>query len=186
MKSKKLSIVLLVLAIVTVLSAGTLAIYTSSVDIATTSIAAKQFALDATTSGSLSFEVPKLSPGETLSNTVTITNYKGDTIAEVAMRVSAAPSATNSSFFGAFPDAVVTLTLGNVTKTWDANNYANDDAALVIPEAFSADGTQQTINGSLSIKWDDDGKANAEQTREYAGDTFGAFALSIVGTQVGV
>ena len=153
--SKKLMIVLLALAIVTALSAGTLAIYTTSIDqAASTTVTAKTIYL---TPGenfpyACSFA---LAPGQSDNSEVyKLFNTQGGKASEVAMSLHITPSFGN--FFESYPYMTVQLLKGTpngndnqVVATWDLNNKT---------EAYNAEGLWAANEGVehdyfLKVEW---------------------------------
>ncbi|MEG0512876.1 MAG: hypothetical protein RR653_09180, partial [Clostridia bacterium] len=84
MKKKTLLMTLLVLAIVTALSAGTLAVYTSTVDVTTDDITAKTFFINAKKNEVKQF-VAKMAPGERISYAFDVSNAEGGAVSEVPL-----------------------------------------------------------------------------------------------------
>ena len=155
--SKKLMIVLLVLAIVTALSAGTLAIYTSNIDtVTTTEITAKSFAFTKGETFNATAEL-SLAPGEA-NNSIAIYQLKnsdGAVVSEVPMDVAITP--TFGDFFINYPDIQVTLTVkdgeNEIThETWNAENTAENVAAINMDKVYEA-GAARTLTCVLSAEW---------------------------------
>ena len=80
-----IQVLMLLLLVLTSLNAGTLAIYTSTVDLAVLQVSAKRFALDVNQGGQSEFDL-KIAPGELVSYQFDVSNVNADgKVSEVDM-----------------------------------------------------------------------------------------------------
>ncbi len=171
---------LVIVALVAVLSvsiiAGTLAMYTTSVDnLATGSVVAKEFVLMENGTDSFVKNV-KIAPSETVDWQFSVKNYDGSVVSETAMALSfdidvAAADGTNM-----IDPLVITVTdeNGNVVGTTTGSGTIAYDSEF----ALSAAGQQQTY--TVSVNW----PSNDSTDINYAGADYGAaVTVSVTGTQ---
>lgn len=185
--SKKLMIVLLVLAIVTAMSAGTLAIYTTTLDQATTTtVTAKSFVF---TKGETFQDKTaiKLAPGENTAwdangaRTVnySLINYDGSIVSEVPMSVAVKPI-FDADLFDVYPGLQVTLRYREVAGeqiessiTWTQDNQGE----LELNGVFAAN-EANGIDCRLDFYW-----PNRDASDNASIDKSSAMSLAFTATQ---
>lgn len=183
MKSKKLMIVVLVLAIVTALSAGTLAIYTTQLDNAMqTEVTAKHFIFTDTNSAFNDQWAIPLAPGESqVSKIYTLSNHDENGASEVGIGIVFTPKD--------FDDMVAAFNGLRISLL----NSDNDDSVLEywaeehlpksyeLPTSFIA-GEAADFNYKLKVEWIDNGKDD-DHTDAGNDKTNASISFTIVGTQ---
>lgn len=173
---KVLVIVALVLVLSTAVIAGTLAMYTTSIDnLATGSVVAKEFVL--LENGTDSFtENVKIAPTEAVDWQFSVKNYDGAIVSETAMALDfniqvAAPDGKNM-----IDPLVITVKdeSGNIVGTTTGSgtiDFSNEFA-------LNASGQQKTY--TVSINWPSDDAIDIN----YVGADYGAaVTVSVTGTQ---
>lgn len=173
---KVLVIVALVLVLSTAVIAGTLAMYTTSIDnLATGSVVAKEFVL--LENGSDSFtENVKIAPTDTVDWQFSVKNYDGAIVSETAMALDfniqiAAPNGKSM-----IDPLVITVNdeSGNVVGTTTGNGTIDFNNEF----ALNASGQQKTY--TVSVNW----PSNDAVDINYAGANYGAaVTVSVTGTQ---
>ena len=166
----------LVLLLTTSIIAGTLAMYTTSIDdLAEGSVVAKEFIL--TEGGTDSFvKNVKIAPGETVNWQFSVKNYNGSVISETAMGLDFDINVAAAEGKSAIAPLVITVkdSAGNVagTVTESGKIEFNDNFAL------SASGQEKVY--TVSVNW----PGNSSSDINYAGAGFGtAVKVSVTGTQ---
>ncbi len=173
---KVLVIVALALVLTTSIIAGTLAMYTTSIDnLATGSVVAKEFIL--LENGSDSFvQNVKIAPTETVEWQFSVKNYDGSVVSETAMALDFDVNVTAADGKTMIDPLVVTVKdqNGNVVGTKTGSGlieYANE---------FALSATGQTQTYTVSVNWPSDDAVDIN----YAGADYGAaVAVSVTGTQ---
>lgn len=146
---KSLRMLALLLMLITSLTCGTMAVYTSSIDLTPLTIAAKRFVLGVNQGGQDEFDL-KIGPGETVSYQFDVTNRNssGD-VSEVDMDllIDADFSAIRSSL----PNVEIALLLGSSkVATTDSSGALSYHST----SAFSAS-TAQELKFTLTFFWKD-------------------------------
>jgi len=163
MNKKKLLLVLLTLAIVTSLSAGTLAIYSSSAPEMSTNVQAKRFLFNTSDTIVDGDNEIKLAPGESMTYKFTVTNASTNngttTAAEVTLDYTASIN---------FAGAVNTMTGLTPTFSLKVNgvtadcNISGDAGVYTITGSLPAN-TATEDEYTLVLEWNDDGTASTTQ-----------------------
>ena len=157
MKMKKLLLVVLTLAILTSLSAGTLAVYTKT-NLETAQVEAKRFAFS--TSGDIKGDAKtiNLAPTEQMEYDFTIANVdaKGGPVAEVPLEYNV--TIDYASAFSAMPGLKAVLFDGNKEVGTYTNGKINFTTSSEADKLFD-----QTYR--VELKWEDDGSSNAGHTK---------------------
>ncbi|MEG2187086.1 MAG: hypothetical protein RR085_07160 [Clostridia bacterium] len=177
MKKKTLLMTLLVLAIVTALSAGTLAVYTSTVDVTTDDITAKTFFINAKKNEVKQF-VAKMAPGEKISYAFDVSNAEGGAVSEVPLIVSTVLD-VKDDFYKVFPGAEITMRQNTNAETRVYSATSKPDA-LVTKMPLQAQA--QTQSWILDIYWPADGD-NAAHTAQQGQISVSPIKISVTGTQ---
>lgn len=173
--------VLVIIALVTVLTtsiiAGTLAMYTTSIDnLATGSVVAKEFVM--LENGSDTFtENVKIAPTETVNWQFGVKNYDGAVVSETAMALDFDIQVTAADGKSMIDPLVVTVKDqdGNVVGTVTGSGTIQYNSEF----ALNATGQQQTY--TVSVNW----PSNDLTDIHYAGGNYGAaVTVSVTGTQI--
>lgn len=172
----------LALTIVTSMVAGTLAIYTKTLDPLDGTINAKLFELDANEANAETFEV-KIAPTEEVESLFKIRNYEDNDVAtptEVGMDL-----VVQVNYPKAASDAGITATLNlNGLDTTTVSTTETDTVVTktyTIEDAFVAS-TAKEIDGNITFEWVADTQPNTTETT-HQGEDFGAFEVVITGNQ---
>lgn len=176
MMKKVLTIIALVLIVSTSVIAGTLAMYTTTIDnVAEGSVVAKEFTLvkggtDTFTKG------VKLAPSETVDWQFSVKNYDGDVISETAMDLNLAVDVVAENGKSMIAPLVVNVknSAGDVVGTVNSSGKIefNDEFAL------SPSGQEKTY--TVSVNWPSDDNSDIN----YAGANYGTdVKVSVTGTQ---
>ena len=179
MKKKYLLLTFLALAIITSLTAGTLAIYTSANDLAATEVTAKKFAFSSAKSAGYSQSV-KLAPTESQDYPFTVTNLDGTTPSEVPMYYTI--NVDIDEVIAAMPGLTVELLNGDIVV---ATSKASDITWGGDAEGkthFSAS-VGATHNYKLRLNWVSDGSNNVAQTKAGNDAAIKEFKVSLAATQ---
>ncbi len=173
---KVLIIAALVLVLSTSIIAGTLAMYTTSIDnVATGSVVAKEFVL--LENGSDTFtENVKIAPSETVDWQFSVKNYDGSVVSETAMALDFNVDVTAADGTSMIDPLVVTIKdeNGNVVGTTTGNGTIQYNSEF----ALNAVGQQQTY--TVYVNW----PSNDDVDLSYAGANYGAaVTVSVTGTQ---
>jgi hypothetical protein len=160
MKKKRLLLVFLALAIVTSLTAGTLAIYTKSIDL-TGKVEAKKFAFTATGGYENSAQSINLAPTEAQNYLFVVTNKEGTSIAEVDLKY------TVSIDFAAAAAAMPGLTATLYEKAGTDTSYTQvatvgATAGIITYSSTTAKNTATEHDYKLTLTWS--GNDNGAQT----------------------
>ena len=174
---KILTISALVLVLSASVIAGTLAMYTTTIDNLTEgSVTAKEFTLVKGGTDTFSKDV-KISPSESTSWQFSVKNYDGSVVSETAMALNFSVDVEAENGKSAIAPLVVTVknsngdTVGTVNSSGDI--VFNDEFAL------SPDGQEKTY--TVTVNWPGDSNTDIN----YAGANFGTdIKVSVTGTQV--
>jgi len=173
---KVLTIIALALIFSTSVIAGTLAMYTTTIDnIAEGSVVAKEFTL--VKGGTDTFtENVKIAPSETVDWQVSVKNYDGSIISETAMDLNFAVDVMAENGKSVITPLVATVknSDGDIVGTLNSSGKIefNDEFAL------SASGQEKTY--TVSVNWPSDNTVDIS----YAGANYGtAVKVSVTGTQ---
>ncbi len=175
---RTLIVAALLLMIVTSLSAGTLAVYTSTADLAVLDISAKKFALSVDQGAQSEFDL-KIAPGEMVSYYFDVANSDDDgEVAEVDMDLMVQGDFSN--LYDALPGISVRL-LADSGSGYTAVAQASSSGVLSYskPLAFSA-GESGAKHFILSFEWADSDSARQLIT---SGKTVLPLTLYVRGTQ---
>ena len=173
---KVLIIAALVLVLSTSIIAGTLAMYTTSIDnVATGSVVAKEFVL--LENGADTFtENVKIAPSETVDWQFSVKNYDGSVVSETAMALDFNVDVTAADGTSMIDPLVVTIKdeNGNVVGTTTGSGTIQYNSEF----ALNAVGQQQTY--TVYVNW----PSNDDVDLSYAGANYGAaVTVSVTGTQ---
>lgn len=173
---KTLAIAALVLVLSTSIIAGTLAMYTTSIDdLATGSVVAKEFIL--LENGTDSFtENVKIAPSETVDWQFSVKNYDGVVVSETAMALDFNVNITAPNGKSMIAPLVITIKdqNGNVVGTTTGSGSIDFSSEF----ALDASGQQKTY--TASVNW----PSNDAVDINFAGANFGAeVTVSVIGTQ---
>lgn len=172
--------VLVIVALVLVLSAsiiaGTLAMYTTSIDdLAAGSVVAKEFVM--LESGTDSFtENVKIAPSETVNWQFGVQNYNGSTVSETAMDLDFDINVAAADGKSMIAPLVVTVTNGS----GDVVGTSTGGGAIQFSDEFALNAAGQDKTYTVSVEWPSDDAVDIN----YAGGNFGAaVTVSVTGTQ---
>ncbi|MEG0863826.1 MAG: hypothetical protein RSE58_08720 [Clostridia bacterium] len=210
MKKKKWIIIALMLCVLTSLTAGTLAVYTSTVEVETGDISAKAFAIDAKTAANDSMAL-KLAPLESTVYKFYVTNKRDGAIGEVDTKFSInAEYKTGQSRMDGFRMTLVEYTDDTYTTLKNSKLAERFDTRVAREQGFTwnADGylkggEEQTRYFGVVIKWDEydsslknaasmneqktngtDGKMAWDYINGHWKKNIGHINIRVVGTQV--
>ena len=174
---KVLIIVALALVLTTSIIAGTLAMYTTSIDdLATGSVVAKEFVL--LEDGTDSFtENIKIAPSETVDWQFGVKNYDGSVVSETAMALDFDVVVGAQDGKSMIDPLVVTVTDqdGNIVGTTTGSGLIEYSSQF----ALDANGQQKTY--TVSVNW----PSNDAVDINFAGPDYGAaVTVSVTGTQM--
>lgn len=174
---KALVVVALVLVLSTAVIAGTLAMYTTSIDsLATGSVAAKEFVLLENGTDSFAQNV-KIAPSETVDWQFGVKNYNGSAISETAMALDFDINVAAADGKSMIAPLVVTVKdqNGQVVGTTTGSGKIEYSSSF----ALSPNGQQKTY--TVSVNW----PSNDAVDINYAGAGYGAkVTVSVTGTQM--
>lgn len=146
---KSVRILILVLMLFTSLTAGTLAVYTSRIDLAPVTIAAKRFVLGVNQGGQDEFSL-QIGPGELISYQFVVTNENTDgEVSEVDMDLII--SADFSAIRANLPDIEIDLAIGDQQV---ASVNASGSLSYTGTQLFKAS-QSKTVNFYLTFYWND-------------------------------
>ena len=151
---KHLRFLVLFLMLITSMTAGTLAVYTSRIDLAPVPISAKRFVLDVNQGGQDEFDL-RIGPGEMVSYQFAVTNETtGGAVSEVDMDLMI--SADLSSIIDAIPGMDITLSMQTGSEyTTVASVGASGVLSFSSYSIFRASQASE-ISFSLRFFWNDD------------------------------
>jgi flagellar basal body-associated protein FliL len=175
MNKKRLLLVLLALAIITSLSAGTLAIYTKTVTTVDNDVKAKKFVFTANAAKTYATNFT-LAPKDTWSYTFTVNNYDATATAEVALDYTVA---VNDSEATTAMTGLKTTLEKKIGTNWvslgnDTNGVISvrDDGLGIgasganVTTGAAAANAQSTSTYRVTLTWNDDGTHDAAQTTQ--------------------
>ncbi len=173
---KALTIIALVLVISTSVIAGTLAMYTTSIDdLAQGSVVAKAFVM--TEGGTDTFtQNVAIAPGETQDFKFSIKNYDGSIVSETAMALAIDVDVTAAQGKNLIAPLKISVedASGNTVGSVTGSGLIEFDDEF----ALQAQGQEKTF--TAVVTWPGDGSADID----YAGAEFGtALKVSVTGTQ---
>ena len=144
---KSLRILVLLLMLITSLTCGTLAVYTSRIDLTPLAISAKRFVLGVNQGGQDEFDL-RIGPGETVSYQFDVTNQNaGGNVSEVDMDLLI--DADFSAIHATLPNVSIALLLNSTTvATADSSGSLSYHSASV----FRASEAKE-LNFSLTFSW---------------------------------
>lgn len=173
---KTLVIIALVLVLSTSIIAGTLAMYTTTIDnVAEGSVVAKEFVLVESGTDSFTDNV-KIAPSETVDWQFSVQNYNGSVVSETAMALDFNVSVAAADGKTMIDPLVVTV------KDQDGNTVGTSTGGGTIQfsDNFALDTNGQQKTYTVSITW----PSNDSVDINYAGSNFGAAVnVSVTGTQ---
>lgn len=174
---KTLVLIALVLVVSTSIIAGTLAMYTTTIDdLAQGSVVAKEFIL--TKGGTDTFaKNVKIAPGETVNWQFSVKNYNGSVISETAMKLDFNVNVIAAEGKNLITPLVITVkdSDGNTVGTATSNGTINFNSNFNL----SANGQEKTY--TVFVNW----PSNDAVDKNYAGSNFGsAVKVSVTGTQI--
>jgi hypothetical protein len=173
---KTLAIISLVMVIAVSLLAGTLAVYTATIDnLASGSVTAKEFVL--LENGSDTFvQNVKIAPSETVKWQFGVKNYDGTAIAETAMDLDF----TVDIGAAAGKAAIEPLTVTVRNEADEIVGTKTGSGPIVFKDGFALSGTGQSHTYTVEVSW----PSNDATDINYAGAGFGnALTVKVTGTQ---
>lgn len=173
---KVLTIMALALIFSTSVIAGTLAMYTTTIEnIAESSVVAKEFTLVKGGTDTFTKDV-KIAPSETVDWQFSVKNYDGSIISETAMDLNFAVDVMAENGKSVITPLVVTVQ----NSKSDIVGTVNSSGKIVFNDEFalSASGEEKTY--TVSVNWPSDNNSNIS----YAGANYGTVVqVSVTGTQ---
>lgn len=173
---KILTIVALVLILSTSVIAGTLAMYTTTIDdIAEGSVVAKEFIL--VEGGTDTFtENVKIVPSETVNWQFSVKNYNGAVISETGMDLICTIDVIEMNGKNVIAPLVVTVNNAN----GDSVGTVTSSGKIEFTDEFELSASGQEKTYTLSVNW----PSNNDVDISYAGADYGtAIKVSVTGTQ---
>jgi hypothetical protein len=192
MNKKKLLLILLALAIITSLSAGTLAIYTKTVTTVDNDVKAKKFVFTANAAKTYATNF-SLAPKDTWSYTFTVNNYDASATAEVALDYTIAvnDSAATTAMTGLTTKLekqvgsnwieLGNTTTGTISKKDDGLGIGASGANVTTGAA--AANAQSTSTYKVTLTWSDDGSHDAAQTTQGAAPVNNDLKVTVTASQ---
>jgi hypothetical protein len=164
------------LLLATSITAGTLAMYTTTIDkVAEGGVVAKEFVL--TKGGTDTFtKNVNIGPGETTEWKFSVKNYQGSTVSETAMNLSFAVDAIAADG----KQVIAPLEIKVKNSAGDIVGTATGNGKIVFGDEFklAADGQEKTY--TVSVNW----KSNDAVDINYAGKNYGtAIKVAVTGQQ---
>lgn len=151
---KSLRIVVLFLMLLTSLTAGTLAVYTSRMDLPTLHISAKRFVLDVNQGGQDEFDL-RIGPGEMVSYQFAVTNEATDgTVSEVDMDLFI--NADLSSILNAIPGMEIKLRMYSGSEYVVVASVGTSGILNFSSNSIFSASQASEINFSLTFYWNSD------------------------------
>lgn len=173
---KTLVVFSLVLFIAVSVIAGTLAMYTTTIDeVASGSVVAKEFVLMGNETQGFTENV-KIAPTETKTWKFNVKNFNDNVVSETAMDLDFTVGIAASTGKTAIAPLVVTVKneAGNVVAT------KTGTGTVTFEDEFTLDTVGQTHEYTVEITW----PSNNEIDIDYAGASYGsAVSISVTGTQ---
>lgn len=173
---KVLTIIALVLVFSTSVIAGTLAMYTTTIDdIAEGSVVAKEFTLVKGGTDTFAKNV-KIAPSETVEWQFSVKNYDGSIISESAMDLNFAVDVMAETGKSAIAPLVATVK----NSTGDLIGTVNSGGNVEFNDEFALSANGQEKIYTVSVNWPSDNTVD----NSYAGANYGtAVKVSVTGTQ---
>ena len=173
---KALTIVALVLILSTSVIAGTLAMYTTTIDnIAEGSVVAKEFILLESGTDTFTKNV-KIAPAETVDWQFSVKNYDGAVISETAMDLNFAVDVIAENGKSVIAPLEVTVKNSN----GDSVGTVNSNGKIEFAEELELSAIGQEKTYTVSVNW----PSNNNSDISYAGADYGtAVKVSVTGTQ---
>lgn len=173
---KVLTIIALVLILSTSVIAGTLAMYTTTIDnIAEGSVVAKEFILVKGGTDTFTKDV-KIAPSETVDWQFSVKNYDGSVISETGMDLNFAVDVMAENGKSVIAPLVVTVKNSN----GDIVGTVNSSGKIVFNDEFALSASGQEKTYTVSVNWPSDNNSDVS----YAGANYGtAVKVSVTGTQ---
>jgi hypothetical protein len=178
MNKKKLLLVLLALAIVTSLSAGTLAIYSKTVTTVDNKVQAKKFVFTANAAKTYKTDFT-LAPKDSWSYTFDVANFSGATTAEVALdyTINVNDKDATTTLTGLQTKLEKKIGTGDTSADWitlatstTGEIKVKDDGigtnAVSTAKGASAANAQSTSKYKVTLTWVDDENSDAAHTTE--------------------
>jgi hypothetical protein len=192
MNKKKLLLVLLALAIITSLSAGTLAIYAKTVTTVDNDVKAKKFVFTANAAKTYATNFT-LAPKDSWSYTFTVNNYDASATAEVALDYTIAVNDSNAT---TAMTGLKTKLEKKVGENWisladSATGIISqkDDGIGIgtsgtnVTTGAAAANAQSTSTYRVTLTWNDDGSSNAAQTTQGASPVNNDLKVTVTASQ---
>ncbi len=190
MNKKKLLLVLLALAIITSLSAGTLAIYAKTVTTVDNDVKAKKFVFTANAAKTYATNFT-LAPKDSWSYTFTVNNYDDKATAEVALDYTIAVDDKEAT---AAMTGLRTKLEKQVGETWVRLADVTTGIISQKDDGIGSDGTSNTLGASqaskqststyrVTLTWSDDGSNNAAQTTQGASPVNNDLKVTVTASQ---
>lgn len=174
---KTLTIFALVLLLTSSIVAGTLAMYTTTIDdLAQGSVVAKEFILLKGGTDTFTKDI-KIAPSETTSWKFSVKNYNGSVISETAMKLNFDVKAVAADGKSIIAPLVITVKDqdGNVVGT------ATSSGTINFADQFNLSANGQEKTYTVSVSW----PSNDAVDKNYAGAGYGtAVKVSVNGTQM--
>lgn len=173
---KTLVIIAFVLLLTISITAGTIAMYTTSInDLAEGSVVAKEFVL--TEGGTDTFlKNIKIAPGETKNWEFSVKNYKGSIVSETAMDLNFNVEVVAADGKKVIAPLVVTVKKPDSTVA----GTATGQGTIAFNDEFGLNAVGQEKIYSVSVNW----PSNDSVDINYAGSDYGtAVIVSVTGTQ---
>lgn len=176
MMKKVLAIIALVLVFSTSVIAGTLAMYTTTIDnVAEGSVVAKEFTL--VDGGTDTFTKNlEIAPSDTTDWQFSVKNYKDSVISDTAMDLDFAVDVLAADGKSVIAPLIVTVkdSQGNILGT------VNSSGKIVFKDSFGLDAVGQEKTYTVTVNWPSDDNSDIN----YAGANYGtAVKVSVTGTQ---
>lgn len=175
---RTLLVAALVLAISTSIIAGTMAMYTITIDdLAQGSVVAKEFVLEPGQTNTFAEDV-EIAPGERVEWEFSVKNYEGSIVSETAMDLDIAVDIDNA----AGKDAIAPLEITITDEDENEVGRETGTGTITFSDEFDIDeeGQEKTYTVSIEWPWETEGVDDIK----YAGADFGtSITVSVTGTQ---
>ena len=173
---RTLLVAALVLAISTSIIAGTMAMYTITIDdLAQGSVVAKEFVLEPGQTNTFAEDV-EIAPGERVEWEFSVKNYEGDVVSETAMDLDIAVDIDDA----AGKDAIAPLEITIIDEDENVVGQETGTGSIEFDDEFDLDEDGQEKTYKVLIEWPSDDEVDID----YAGADFGtSITVSVTGTQ---
>lgn len=173
---KTLAIFSLVLVIAVSVIAGTLAMYTTTIDnLASGSVVAKEFVLLEDGTDTFAQNV-KIAPAETKTWTFSVKNYNGSVVSETAMKLDVSVDISAAAGKSAIDPLIATVTNENGTVV----GTKTGTGTISFTDHFALADAGQSHTYTVTVNW----PSNDSVDYNYAGSGFGtALNVRVTGTQ---